>query len=788
MKTMAILVYIFLFFTGEAFAGASVSPILYFLRDSEPSLLAKMAHVTGSKTAPVTVRFSFSPDSERILELEDQGLIFKRDNGRILQTKHIYTATVHLDSLETLAHNEDIIRIESTFRPSCSSTLNISNPQVQASLVWESTQAAGTIDGSGIILTNIDTGIDIFHPGFFKPDGGTYEWIDVNNSGKFESGVDAVDLNSNGKPDTDETLNFFDASFSDPLGLMDRTEGVYDADIDWLYNDYNGNGFRDFGHEGGYSEQDPSFGELLFIITEINRNNRLDPGESLTALGTSKILATFDKNGKHYRNIDLFESTGDVINHGTGACGIAGGQSPGRRLAGMAPGIEFISINRTETDIEEAIIWAKNLGTNIMMYEFASWVYEFLDGTSNFEVLINELYDEGIHQFTASGNLAGPKRKKHAFVTLQNGEQDSVHFNAPNIGIGNVYLSILWSGRNYSPEITLLHEDSGSLLLKGNIEKQSLGTYSVYSGIDISPKNTKRMDILIESEEKIYGDMTLVFKNESSSGLDIDLYVSDNVTHWMNGTQFRDHVTDDGTVCSPGTSEKGITVGAYDPRGTRNIMGDINDFSSWGNTIDGRRSVDITAPGTLVYSLTSHDAAGGQPGGDIDFGGTSSALPHAAGCASLILQASPDISPDELSSVLFLGALSDNFTGKTPNSIWGYGKLRVLDYFITTNITIDENILPAVFSVSANYPNPFNTSTSFRVDILKNSSSFIDLFVYNLLGQKIRTIRTTVTNPGTAAIIWNGKNDKGIKVASGVYYFQFLYNDFSISKIGLLLK
>ena len=83
---------------------------------------------------------------------------------------------------------------------------------------------------------------------------------------------------------------------------------------------------------------------------------------------------------------------------------------------------------------------------------------------------------------------------------------------------------------------------------------------------------------------------------------------------------------------------------------------------------------------------------------------------------------------------------------------------------------------------------PFIDRVAFRVDILKNSSSFIDLFVYNLLGQKIRTIRTTVTNPGTAAIIWNGKNDKGIKVASGVYYFQFLYNDFSISKIGLLLK
>ena len=74
------------------------------------------------------------------------------------------------------------------------------------------------------------------HPGFFKPDGGTYHWIDSNNSGKFESGVDAVDINGNGQPDVDEILRFFDAAFSDPLGLMNRTDGVYDADIDWLYN------------------------------------------------------------------------------------------------------------------------------------------------------------------------------------------------------------------------------------------------------------------------------------------------------------------------------------------------------------------------------------------------------------------------------------------------------------------------------------------------------------------------------------------------------------------------
>ena len=135
MKTILFLVYILVFFAGKVFAGASVSPLLFFLRDSETSYLAKKANVTDSKTASVTVRFNAPPCLERIRELENHGLIFKRDDCRLLHTKHIYLAVVYLDSLEMLVRNEDIVRIESTYRPSCSSTLNISNPQVQASLV-----------------------------------------------------------------------------------------------------------------------------------------------------------------------------------------------------------------------------------------------------------------------------------------------------------------------------------------------------------------------------------------------------------------------------------------------------------------------------------------------------------------------------------------------------------------------------------------------------------------------------------------------------------------------------
>ncbi len=383
MRILCLFLYFILLFPVNALAQASVSPVLFFFRNTDSHRLSKLAHLTDSKTAPVTVRFAHPPDTGRITELETCGLKFKRDNGLILHSRHIYPATVELDSLESLTKQKDIVRIESTFRPSCSSTLDISNPQVQASLVWNLPHENGRIDGSGIVVTNIDTGMDIYHPGFFKPDGDTYEWIDFNKSEKFESGIDCVDLNGNGLRDSDEILCFFDAGFSDPLGLVERTAGVYDVDIDWLYNDTNRNGVRDFGPDGGYSENDPSFGELLFITSDINKNNRLDPGERLTALGTSKIIAAFVKEGKHDRGNNLFDSPGDISNHGTGSSGIVGGQVPGRRFAGMAPGVEVISIDRIDSDVEEGILWATNMGTDMIMYEFASWVYEPLDGTSN---------------------------------------------------------------------------------------------------------------------------------------------------------------------------------------------------------------------------------------------------------------------------------------------------------------------------------------------------------------------------------------------------------------------
>jgi len=787
---------------SHCFGEASISPILFFKKNTPPLNPAKQSGISANHTASVTVRFKTLPDETRLLELENQGITFKRRNGKICHIKDIYLANVELDSLESLSRSDDILRIESTHRPSVSPTLNVSNPQVQASEVWAIPHNPAPIDGSGVIVANVDTGIDIFHPGFFKPDGGIYDWIDVNESGSFEGGSDAVDINGNGTADPDELLNFFDASFSDYLDIMEREDGVYEADIDWLYNDSNNNSVRDFGPDADadYTEDDPSFGELLFIISDTNGNNSLDPGEQLTALGTTRIIATYDKQGTHTReDADLFDALGDVTNHGTGASGIVGGQVPGRRLVGMAPGVEFLSVNRMglssdpkiHPSIEDGMMWAQEMGADIMMYEFGSYVWEFLDGTSNLEVLINNLYDQGIHQFTASGNLAGPARKKHSFITVEKSNQDTLLFTIPKIGIKYVYLSVLWTGKQFDISLKLV-SGSDSLSITGDNKSYNFNDYSVFSGKDFSEKSIYMMVIRIYASDTFLSqtDMSIIIENKSSSVIDCDAYIADDVSAWMYGAQFQNFITDDGTVCSPGTAEKGITVGAYDPRGKRNEEGELNDFSSWGKTTDGRRAVDITAPGSVVYSLISHDAVGGQPGGYIDFGGTSSALPHVVGCAALILQVSPNITPDELAQVLFSGALFDAFTGPVPNNKWGYGKLRVYDSLINSSLitNVDETDKPLAFSVSPCYPNPFNSSAHFDIVRANGNNSAVHLDVYNLLGQKVRTINYNDSQALTQTIVWDGRMDSGIEAATGVYFFRFVIDNHSFLRKALFLK
>ena len=80
----------------------------------------------------------------------------------------------------------------------------------------------------------------------------------------------------------------------------------------------------------------------------------------------------------------------------------------------------------------------------------------------------------------------------------------------------------------------------------------------------------------------------------------------------------------------------------------------------------------------------------------------------------------------------------------------------------------EKNLVPDKFALLQNYPNPFNPTTTIRFDLPKPAR--ISLKIYNLLGQEIYTFDEGIKSAGHHQIIWDGKDDHGIAMPSGLYF------------------
>jgi hypothetical protein len=78
--------------------------------------------------------------------------------------------------------------------------------------------------------------------------------------------------------------------------------------------------------------------------------------------------------------------------------------------------------------------------------------------------------------------------------------------------------------------------------------------------------------------------------------------------------------------------------------------------------------------------------------------------------------------------------------------------------------------IPAEFSLQQNYPNPFNPSTTIPFSFER--AGYVELTVFNTLGQKVKTLFSGQAPPGNHAVHWEGKDEEGYFVASGVYIYQ----------------
>jgi hypothetical protein len=91
---------------------------------------------------------------------------------------------------------------------------------------------------------------------------------------------------------------------------------------------------------------------------------------------------------------------------------------------------------------------------------------------------------------------------------------------------------------------------------------------------------------------------------------------------------------------------------------------------------------------------------------------------------------------------------------------------------ITLDVRREGEVLPQKFELQQNYPNPFNPSTTIRFAIEK--TAFASVSVYNVIGQKVRTLASEVLTPGFYTTTWNGTDDNGQPVTTGVYFVRMV--------------
>jgi hypothetical protein len=103
-----------------------------------------------------------------------------------------------------------------------------------------------------------------------------------------------------------------------------------------------------------------------------------------------------------------------------------------------------------------------------------------------------------------------------------------------------------------------------------------------------------------------------------------------------------------------------------------------------------------------------------------------------------------------------------------------------------TNIDYSGHETPAVNSLAQNFPNPFNPSTTIKFDL--KDKGLVSLKVYNVAGQLVRTLVNEVRPAGSYEVPWNGLNDRGSAVASGIYFYKMETNGFSATKKMVMLR
>ena len=137
------------------------------------------------------------------------------------------------------------------------------------------------------------------------------------------------------------------------------------------------------------------------------------------------------------------------------------------------------------------------------------------------------------------------------------------------------------------------------------------------------------------------------------------------------------------------------------------------------------------------------------------------------------------------SNTVVLSLIGEPFVGKS-----GEGDVRIESGFLAIyklnhGISAVIDNIPDYCMLFQNFPNPFNPETTIAYQILRESD--VNLKIYNIRGQLIRTLVDQKQPAGVYTVKWDAKNNSGQTVSTGVYFYWLKTNDYSkVRKLTLL--
>ena len=122
----------------------------------------------------------------------------------------------------------------------------------------------------------------------------------------------------------------------------------------------------------------------------------------------------------------------------------------------------------------------------------------------------------------------------------------------------------------------------------------------------------------------------------------------------------------------------------------------------------------------------------------------------------------------------------------TAQNVDGESSSTEIDSFVVGTLALDHEPLPSVFKISGNYPNPFNPKTTINFSV--EYAAEVDLSIYSLGGKLVRQFQLGALVSGNQSIAWEGEDNFGNDVPSGVYIYRLRSESHSEARKMTLLK